>query len=72
MNTFKILLSISVVLIVGGFFCPPIGIIDGSVLTATGILLMFAVIDQVPKALEAGSDIKFTHDGMSAEIHSKK
>ena len=34
MTAFYINLSVSIVLIVGGFLLPPMGIIDGSVLTA--------------------------------------
>ena len=38
---FWIAFVVSIVLIVGGFFCPPLGVIDGSVLTGTGILSAF-------------------------------
>ena len=34
--TFIICLSVSVAMIVGGFFVPPLGVIDGSVITAVG------------------------------------
>lgn len=37
---------------VGGFFCPPIGIIDGSVLTAVGELFAFAALSQVPDLVQ--------------------
>lgn len=35
---------ISVALLVGGFLCPPMGVIDGSVLAAAGILFAFAAL----------------------------
>lgn len=71
MRTFYLLLFVSICLIIGGFFCPPLGIIDGSVLTAVGLLLMFAVIAQVPEAIKAGKNIKITHADTTAEILSK-
>jgi len=61
MRTFRITFVLSIALIVGGFFCPPIGVIDGSVLTAVGLLLMFGVIAQIPSILDAvrnGKSIK--------------
>ena len=39
MRVFYFNLFISIALIVGGFLLPPMGIIDGSVLTAVGELL---------------------------------
>lgn len=53
--TFFICLMASIGLIVGGFFCPPMGIIDGSVLTAAGILLGFATLDVGARAVSAGA-----------------
>lgn len=38
---FWIAFVVSIFLIVGGFFAPPLGVIDGSVLTGTGILSAF-------------------------------
>lgn len=70
MKVFSITFGLSVLLIVGGFVCPPIGVIDGSVLSAVGLLLMFAVIAQIPDALKSGRNIKITHADTSAEITS--
>ena len=53
MNTFRITLITSILLIGGGFFCPPMGVIDGSLLTAVGLLLAFATLAQVPLLIEA-------------------
>ena len=44
MKTFYVNLVISILLIVGGFLVSPVGVIDGSVLTAVGLLLMFSAI----------------------------
>lgn len=64
---------VSLLLIIGGFFCPPIGIIDGSVLTAVGELLAFAVLAQVPeviKAIRNGKAITFTKGDLSVGVSS--
>lgn len=53
MRVFYFNLFISIALIVGGFLLPPTGIIDGSVLIAVGELLMFGVIAQIPRILDA-------------------
>ena len=52
MTTFRITLSLALTLILCGFLCPPIGVIDDSVLTATGLLLAFATLDRLPLLLE--------------------
>lgn len=73
MKTFRFSFILSILLIVGGFFCPPIGVIDGSVLSAVGLLLMFSVIAQVPRLIEAarnGKSIKVTKGDFSAEVSS--
>ena len=38
---FWVAFVVSICLIVGGFFAPPLGVIDGSVLTGAGILSAF-------------------------------
>ena len=72
MKTFYINLVVSILLIVGGFLVPPVGIIDGSVLTAVGLLLMFSVIEKVPEAIKAGQNIKLQKGDSSVEITSEK
>ncbi len=68
MTLFLITFILSVALIVGGFFCPPVGVIDGSVLSAVGLLLMFAVINKLPDAIKAGKNIKLKRGDSSVEI----
>lgn len=70
MKTFYINLVVSILLIVGGFLVPPVGIIDGSVLTAVGLLLMFSVIEKVPEAIKAGRNLKISKGDFSAEVNS--
>jgi len=72
MKIFYITLTISICLIVGGFLCPPIGVIDGSVLTAVGELLMFPLIIQLPEAIKAGRTIKIKKDDLSLELSGKE
>ena len=55
MKTFRLTLGLSILLIVGGFICPPMGVIDGNVLTAVGLLLAFAILAQLPLLIEAAS-----------------
>lgn len=68
MRTFYITLTVSLMLIAGGFLVPPIGVIDGSVLTAVGLLLMFATIDKIPAAIKAGRSIRLQKGDFSAEL----
>lgn len=55
------LTAIGTALLVGGFFVPPLGRIDGSVLQGAGIMLGFAALWVGAEAfLERGADTKFT------------
>ena len=73
MKIFYTTLSISLLLIIGGFLLPPMGNIDDSVLTAVGELLMFGVLAQVPGLIEAAKDgksVKISKGDFSAEVSS--
>ena len=75
MKTFYLTLAISLLLIVGGFLLPPMGIIDASVLTAVGKLLMFGALAQVPALISAaknGKSIKVTRGNSSIEVSSSE
>ena len=72
MRVFTVTFILSVALIVGGFFCPPIGVIDGSVLTAVGLLLLFAVIEKLPQAIREGRSIKFQKGDLELEVGAKE
>ena len=58
---FWVCLSLSIALIVAGFCVPPHGEIDGSVLTACGILFAFATLETVHIAIKKGVDAKVKH-----------
>lgn len=54
-------LILTIGLFVGGFFCPPMGVIDGSVLTAGGILMGFAALGIAGQNLANGKEVVFHH-----------
>ena len=60
---------ISMLLIVAGFLLPPMGMIDGSVLTAVGEILLFPVIIYGFRAIELGLEVKIQKGDTSVEIH---
>lgn len=73
MTVFRLTLILSILLIVGGFLCPPMEVIDGSVLTAVGLLLAFATLAQVPQLVDAvrgGKSIRLQKGDFSAEVSS--
>ena len=69
--TFAICFFVSVGLIVGGFFVPPMGVIDGSCLTAVGELLLFPTLLYGYRAVELGLTVKFQKGETSIEIHKE-
>ena len=66
--TFVICFFVSVGLMIGGFFVPPMGVIDGSVLTAVGELLLFPTLLYAYCALELGYKVKFQKGETSIEV----
>ena len=73
MKVFYLTLAISLLLIIGGFLLPPMGIIDGSVLTAVGELLMFGLLAQLPALIDAaknGKSVKISKGDFTAEVTS--
>ena len=70
--TFLVCFFVSVGLIIGGFFVPPMGVIDGSVLTAIGELLLFPTLLYAFRALELGLKVKFQKGETSIEISKHK
>ena len=75
MKIFYLTFAISLLLIIGGFLLPPMGIIDGSVLTAVGELLMFGVLAQLPAIIDAAKNVKninVTKCDFTAEVSSSE
>lgn len=58
---FWVCLTITIGLFVAGFCVPPHGEIDGSLLTAGGILFAFATLETVHVAIKKGVDAKVKH-----------
>lgn len=65
-------LALAAGMFVGGFFCPPMGVIDGSVLKAGGILLGFAALAVAGQNLANGKDVTFKHGDTSVEINDEE
>jgi hypothetical protein len=57
---------------IGGFFVPPTGVIDGSVLTAVGELLLFPTLLYGFRAVELGMKVKFQKGETSISIHKEE
>ena len=67
---FMVCLITSIALITAGFMVPPMGVIDGSVLTAVGELLAFPVIGFGFRAVELGYDMRINHGNTTVEINN--
>lgn len=65
---FYICLGIAILLFIGSFFCPPKGVIDGSVLTAAGILFGFAALGIAGQNLANGKEVTFKKDDINLTI----
>lgn len=63
---------VAVVLIIAGFFVPPMGIIDGSVIKAVGELFAFAALFEVPHCIIIAKDknISIKHNNTEVKIDS--
>lgn len=59
---------VAIGLIIGSFFVPPMGVIDGSVLAAVGEIFAFAALGTVIKAIDKGVDAKVQHNNTSLTI----
>ena len=65
---FYVCLAFALMMFIGGFFCPPMGVIDGSVLKAGGILLGFATLAVAGQNLANGKDVTFHHGDTEVTI----
>lgn len=70
-----VLLLVGIGMFIGGFFVPPLGVIDGSVITAFGELLgaigiLFAW-DCTARAIMKGYDTTVTHKDTTVTLSSK-
>lgn len=63
---------VSIILLMAGFLTPPTGVIDGSVLTAVGELLLFPVIVYGFRAIELGLEVRIQKGDTALEIHKNE
>lgn len=70
--SFVVCLVVSLGLIIGGFFVPPMGIIDGSVITSTGVLFTFAALGIAGHNLDIGKGAKITHGDTEIEFRDNE
>lgn len=61
-------LIVAIALFVGSFFCPPKGVIDGSILKAAGILFGFAALAVAGQNLANGKEVTFHKDDTEITI----
>ena len=67
-SLFLLTLVTAIGLIIGGFFVPPTGIIDGSVLTAVGELFAFGALAQLPHLISMGKEVHITRGDTSVIV----
>ena len=65
-----ILIAIGVALGVGGFFCPPMGEIDGTVITFFGEILAAVGILLAWHSVDKGIDAKFQHGNTTVTLEN--
>ena len=65
---FYVCLSVSIILFIMGFVTPPPGIIDGSVLTAGGILFGFAALAVVGQNIANGKELTWRKGDMEISV----
>lgn len=67
---FWICLVFSICLIVGSFFVPPMGVVDGSILASVGELFGFATLATVIEAIKKGSDVSVSHGSTTVTVNN--
>lgn len=69
---FFICLTIAAALIIGGFFVPPRGVIDGSVLMAVGELFAFAALAVGAQAIADGRKVTIEKGDININVNEEK
>lgn len=65
---FWVCLSVSIALIVVGFFTPPMAVIDGSVFIATGELFAYAALYTLWLAVKKGTNARLRRGNTSLSV----
>ena len=68
---FWVCLGISVALIVGSWFVPPLAVVDGSILASVGELFGFASLWAVYKAIDKGTPASISHGDTTVTINKE-
>ena len=71
-QSFWLSLLLSIGLIVGSFFVPPMGVIDGSVLAAVGELFAFAALGALIHAIDGNVNARVSHGDTTLEINPEE
>lgn len=66
---FAILTVTAIALIVASWFVPPMAVVDGSILAATGELLGFGALWTVVKAIDKGTPASMSHGGTTISVN---
>ena len=66
--TFMVCLALSIGLIVGSWFVPPMAVVDGSVLAAVGEIFGFAALGTVINAIDKGHKATITKGNTSLTV----
>lgn len=69
---FHIFSVFSLVLITASFICPPLAVIDGSVLAAVGEVFAFAALWTLIKAMDDGHTATLTHNDTTLTIEKEE
>lgn len=65
---FFIFSGIAIAMLIAAFLCPPLAVIDASVLYATAEIFAFAALGTVIKAIDKGIDAKLKHGNTSLQV----
>lgn len=69
---FHVFAIFSLVLITASFLCPPLAVIDGSVLAAVGEVFAFAALWVLIKAMDEGHTATLTHNDTTITIDKEE
>lgn len=69
---FAILTVTAIALIVASWFVPPMAVVDGSILAATGELLGFGALWTVVKAIDKGTPASMSHGSTTISVNKDR
>ena len=69
---YTIITIVSIGLAIGGFFVPPTGVIDGSVITTIGILTFAGMFAKIPDIIKSASTVRLHHGKTSVTVKRRQ